>query len=150
MRIPRGRATVKIVACLSDDAKARRPARTLLQLLNAREKVFRPQGIFFSVKDPVASLSPFARQRGRRDFVFSIPQGYASGKIRRLVASDRDLGNRSGSFVLESAKSTIFTHCRNTRSYRRSRPPRTLAAKNRAHRFARPQSYRNRLCRRRR
>jgi cobalamin transport system substrate-binding protein len=29
-----------------------------LQLLNAREKVFRPQGILFSGKDPVASLSP--------------------------------------------------------------------------------------------
>jgi hypothetical protein len=32
---------------LSDDAKVRRPARTLLQLLNAREKVFRPQGFLF-------------------------------------------------------------------------------------------------------
>ena len=63
MRIPRGRATVKIVAKRSDDAKARRPARTLLQLLNAREKVFRPQGILFFEKDPVASLSP---SRGRR------------------------------------------------------------------------------------
>lgn len=34
-----------------------------MQLLNAREKVFRPQGILFSGKDPVASLSP---SRGRR------------------------------------------------------------------------------------
>jgi len=57
VRIPRGRATVKIVASEAGDAKARRPARTLLQLLNAREKVFRPQGFLFSGKDPVASLS---------------------------------------------------------------------------------------------
>jgi hypothetical protein len=34
--------------------KVRRPARTLLQLLNAREKVFRPQGIF-SVPEKVPS-----------------------------------------------------------------------------------------------
>jgi hypothetical protein len=62
---------VKIVAsCFSDDAKARRPARTLLQLLNAREKVFRPQGFLFSAKDPVASLSPSRGRRGWRDFVF--------------------------------------------------------------------------------
>src|SRR5712692_9532749 len=43
--------------------KVRRPARTMLQLLNAREKVFRPQGIFLSGKDPVASLS---LSRGRK------------------------------------------------------------------------------------
>jgi hypothetical protein len=49
---------------LSDDAKARRPARTLLQLLNAREKVFRPQGFLFSGKDPVASLTPLRGRRG--------------------------------------------------------------------------------------
>jgi iron complex transport system substrate-binding protein len=49
---------------MSDDAKARRPARTLLQLLNAREKVFRPQGFLFSAKDPVASLSPSRGGRG--------------------------------------------------------------------------------------
>jgi hypothetical protein len=30
----------------------------LLLLLNAREKVFRPQGILFFGKDPVASLPP--------------------------------------------------------------------------------------------
>src|SRR5882672_10563338 len=36
----------------SGDAKARRPARTLLQLLNAREKVFRPQGFSFPEKIP--------------------------------------------------------------------------------------------------
>src|SRR5882672_3518499 len=48
----------------SGDAKARRPARTLLQLLNAREKVFRPQGFLFSGKDPVASLSPLRGREG--------------------------------------------------------------------------------------
>jgi iron complex transport system substrate-binding protein len=35
-----------------------------LQLLNAREKVFRPQGFLFSGKDPVASLSPLRGIRG--------------------------------------------------------------------------------------
>jgi iron complex transport system substrate-binding protein len=35
-----------------------------LQLLNAREKVFRPQGFLFSGKDPVASLSRFRGRRG--------------------------------------------------------------------------------------
>jgi len=44
--------------------KVRRPARTKLQLLNAREKVFRPQGIFLSGKGPVASLSPLRGRRG--------------------------------------------------------------------------------------
>jgi hypothetical protein len=40
--------------------KVRRPARTILQLLNAREKVFRPQGIFlFPEKVP----SPACRFR---------------------------------------------------------------------------------------
>src|SRR6266513_4852647 len=44
--------------------KVRRPARTLLQLLNAREKVFRPQGTFpfrkRSRRQPVA----FAQEKG--------------------------------------------------------------------------------------
>src|SRR5438132_475927 len=35
-----------------------------VQLLNAREKVFRPQWEFFSGRDPVASLSPFAQEKG--------------------------------------------------------------------------------------
>ena len=44
--------------------KARRPARTFLQLTNAREKAFRPQWEFcFPKKDPVASL-PFRGRRG--------------------------------------------------------------------------------------
>src|SRR5437867_10428655 len=43
--------------------KVRRPARTLLQLLNAREKVFRPQGFFLSGRGPVASLSPLRRRK---------------------------------------------------------------------------------------
>jgi hypothetical protein len=72
---------VKIVAsCFSDDAKARRPARTLLQLLNAREKVFRPQGFLSSGKDPVASLSPLRGRRGWRDFVFWVSSLECAGR----------------------------------------------------------------------
>src|SRR5882672_10667424 len=64
VRIPRGRATVKIVASESDDAKARRPARTsfaaferLAQGCSGR------RGNSLLGKDPVASLS---LPRGRK------------------------------------------------------------------------------------
>src|SRR5882724_5936438 len=58
VRIPRGRATVNDFAACRAKPKVRRPARTLQQLLNAREKVFRSRGNFCSSEnDPVASLS---------------------------------------------------------------------------------------------
>src|SRR5437764_1641148 len=64
VRIPRGRATVNDFADCRAKPKVRRPARTLQQLLNAREKVFRSQWEFLlfrklSRRQPVAS-------RGRR------------------------------------------------------------------------------------
>ena len=49
--------------CLNDDAKARRPAQTPLQLLNAREKVFRPQGFLFSEKIPSPACRLYAAER---------------------------------------------------------------------------------------
>jgi len=52
--------------------KVRRPARTILQLVNAREKVFRPQGIFpfrkRSRRQPVA----FAQEKGGGILYFQI------------------------------------------------------------------------------
>ena len=43
---PRGRATVNESLIVGAKSKVRRPARTLQQLLNAREKVFRSQWEF--------------------------------------------------------------------------------------------------------
>jgi hypothetical protein len=58
VRIPRGRATVKIVAFKGDDAKARRPARTQLQLSNASRKgVQAAVGILFSEKIPSPAVA---------------------------------------------------------------------------------------------
>ncbi len=66
--------------------KVRRPARTLLQLLNAREKVFRPQGIFpfrkRSRRQPVA----FVWQERWRDFVFSDSWQARSAVLRQQSA----------------------------------------------------------------
>src|SRR5712692_2703206 len=76
--------------------KVRRPARTLLQLLNAREKVFRPQGIFpfrkRSRRQPVA----FVWQERWRDFVFSdswrlVASAVFSAQPRRSLRLCREL-----------------------------------------------------------
>jgi hypothetical protein len=45
VRIPRGRATVKFIA--SSDEQSQETCRNAVAVLNAREKVFRPQGILF-------------------------------------------------------------------------------------------------------
>src|ERR1044072_2255095 len=44
-----------MTSLILSEAKARRPARTLQQLVNAREKVFRPQWEFPFQKHPVAT-----------------------------------------------------------------------------------------------
>ncbi len=63
MRIPRGRATVKIAAESSDDAKARRPAQTLFAALERLAPGCSGRhGHSLPGKDPVASLS-HARDR---------------------------------------------------------------------------------------
>jgi len=51
--------------------------------MNAREKVFRPQGFLFSGKDPVASLSP---SRGREGDGFCI-SGFKFGVRRQRAAA---------------------------------------------------------------
>jgi len=50
--------------------KVRRPARTILQLLNAREKVFRPQGVFLFQRRSRRQPVVFAWQERWRDFGF--------------------------------------------------------------------------------
>ena len=63
--------------------KVRRPAPTLLQLLNAREKVFRPQwNFFFSGKGPVASLSLSRGRRGDGILYFQ-PDLECAGRAKR-------------------------------------------------------------------
>jgi iron complex transport system substrate-binding protein len=55
----------------------------MLQLLNAREKVFRPQGIFLSGRGPVASLSLSRGRRGGGILYFQSDLEYAGRAKRR-------------------------------------------------------------------
>src|SRR5712692_2020168 len=91
--------------------KVRRPARTMLQLLNTREKVFRPQWEFFfpeNVPSPACSLCAGER---RRDFVFS-----ASFGVRRQSEEATALWiARSTTFDLSKAASRYA--CRRTPNF---------------------------------
>ena len=65
--------------------KVRRPARTLLQLMNAREKVFRPQWeFFFPEKVPSLSLSLFAWQKGGGILYFHLECAGRANRRRRF------------------------------------------------------------------
>ena len=71
MRIPRGRATVKIVASEAAMQKPGDLPERRLQLSNASRKgVQAAVGTLFSEKIPSPACR-FAWQKGRRDFVFS-------------------------------------------------------------------------------
>jgi len=69
--------------------KVRRPARTIVQLLNAREKVFRPQGIFlFPEKVP----SPACRFRVAEEVagfcIFKFTKSAFAGSAPRIREAD--------------------------------------------------------------
>ena len=108
MRIPRGRATVKIVAS-PKRRQSQETCRTLSQLLNAREKVFRPQWELFSEKIPSLPVV-FRAAEGDGILIFrarvsespqsgrsGIAQRFTAGSQRRLRTSVRGTDGRGTS-----------------------------------------------------
>jgi hypothetical protein len=72
VRIPRGRATVKIVAEFMRRCKSQETCPdAVCSFRTPAKRCSGRRGNSLLSKDPVASLSPFAWQKGRRDFVFS-------------------------------------------------------------------------------
>src|SRR6266446_1175054 len=127
VRIPRGRATVKIVAderrCKSQETCP----NAICSLRTPRARVFRPPWEFSSQKRSRRQPVAFAWQKGRRDFVFSANFGVRRQRQRfgfteRSKAAsryacrgtpnsvDRDADRAGNVVLLRSTKENVYLH----------------------------------------